>query len=66
MIIYLHVGPYSTEVNLVFGGEGSYTGDFERLMKEGSLLGNSKQSSEMGVYFHRGPTFGEHGWAFLY
>ena len=24
-----------------------------------------KQGSEMGVYFHRGPTFGEHGWAFL-
>jgi len=42
MIIYLHVGPYSTEGNLVFGGEGSYTGDFERWMKEGSLLGNSK------------------------
>ena len=24
-----------------------------------------KQCSEMGVFFHRGPTFGEHGWAFL-
>ena len=35
-------GPYSTEGNLVFGGVDSYTGDFERWMKEGSLLGNSK------------------------
>ena len=51
----------------MFGG-GSYTGDFERWVKEGSLLGKSryvKQGSEMGVYFRRGPTFGEHGWAFL-
>ena len=24
-----------------------------------------KQGSEMGVYFRRGPTLGEHGWAFL-
>jgi len=24
-----------------------------------------KQGSEMGVYFLRGPTFGEHGWTFL-
>jgi len=21
-----------------------------------------KQGSEVGIYFHRGPTFGEHGW----
>jgi len=39
-------------------------------MDEGRLLYWStlryvKQGSEMGVYFHRGPTFGEHGWAFL-
>jgi len=25
----------------------------------------AKHGLEMGVYFHRGPTFGEHGWAFL-
>jgi hypothetical protein len=24
-----------------------------------------KQGSGMGIYFHRGPAFGEHGWAFL-
>jgi len=24
-----------------------------------------KQGSETVVYFRRGPTFGEHGWAFL-
>jgi len=24
-----------------------------------------KQGSEMGDYFRRGPTFGEHGWAFF-
>ena len=31
----------------------------------GELLRYVKQGSEMGVYFRRGPTFGEHGWAFL-
>jgi len=25
-----------------------------------------KQGSDMGAYFHRGLTSGEHGWAFLY
>ena len=54
----------------MFGrGGGSYTGDFERWMEGGlfywGTLGYVKQGSEMGVYFHRGPTFGEHGWAFL-
>ena len=39
-------------------------------MDEGGLLywgtlRNVKQGSEMDVYFHRGPTFGEHGWVFL-
>ena len=36
--------------------EGSFTGDHKRYVKQGS---------EMGVCFHRGPTFGEHGGAFL-
>ena len=39
---YGHLSPCSTEGNLVFGGGASYTGDFERWMKEGSLLGSSK------------------------
>jgi len=48
------------------GGGGSYTGDFERWMKEGSLVGNFvKQGLEMGIYFHKGLTFGEHGGAVL-
>jgi len=39
-------------------------------MNEGGLLywetlRYVKQGSEMGVYFHRGSAFGEHGWAFL-
>jgi hypothetical protein len=32
-------------------GEGSFTGDPKRYIKQGL---------EMGVCFHRGPTFGEH------
>ena len=40
--ISAHGGPYSTKENLVFEGGGSFTGDFERWMKKGSLLGNSK------------------------
>jgi len=36
--------------------EGSFTGDPERYVKRGS---------EMGVCFHRGPAFGEHGGALL-
>jgi len=41
-----------------------------RKMDEGGLLywgtlRYVKQDSEMGVYCHRGPIFGEHGWAFL-
>ena len=39
--ISLHGGPVSSEGNLVFGGGGSYTGDFDRLMKEGSSGGAS-------------------------
>jgi hypothetical protein len=43
--------------------------DFERWMKEGSFTGETlryvKQGSEMAVYFHTGPGFGEHRWAFL-
>jgi len=31
----------------------------------GGALRYVKQSSEMGVFFCRGPTFGEYGWAFL-
>jgi len=31
----------------------------------GELLRYVKQGSEMGTHFCRGPTFGEHGWAFL-
>jgi len=31
----------------------------------GELLRYVKQDSEMGAFFRRGPTFGEHGWAFL-
>ena len=38
----LHRGSYSTEGNLVFGGGGSYAGDFAKWMKEGSLLWNSR------------------------
>ena len=38
MGISLHRGSYSAEGNLVSGG-GSYTGDFERWMKEGSFTG---------------------------
>jgi len=39
-------------------------------MGEGGLLywrtlRYAKQGSDMRVYFHRGPTFGEHGWGFL-
>jgi len=39
-------------------------------MDEGELLYRGtlrylKQGSEMGVYVQKGPTFGEHGWAFL-
>jgi len=39
-------------------------------MDEGGLLywgtlRYVKQGSDMGAYFHRGPTSGEHGWAFL-
>ena len=39
-------------------------------MDEGGLLywgtvRYIKQGSEMGIYFHRGPTLGEHVWAFL-
>ena len=39
-------------------------------MDEGGLLNGGtlryvKQGSEMGVYFRRGPTFGELGWAFF-
>jgi len=36
--------------------EGSFSGEPERYVK---------QSSEMGVCFHRGPVFGEHGGALL-
>ena len=36
--------------------EGSFTGDAERYVKQGS---------EMCVCFHRGPAFGEHGGALL-
>jgi hypothetical protein len=36
--------------------EGSFTGDLERCVKQGS---------EMGVCFHRGPAFVEHGGALL-
>jgi hypothetical protein len=36
--------------------EGSFTGDPERYVKQGS---------EMGVCFHRGPTFGEQGGTLL-
>jgi len=36
--------------------EGSFTGDPERYAKQGS---------EMGVCFHRGTAFGEHGEALL-
>ena len=37
-------------------------------MDEGGLLcwgtlRYTKQGSEMGIYFIRGPTFGDHGWA---
>ena len=39
-------------------------------MDEGGLLywgtlRYVRQGSEMGVYFHRGSTYGEHGWVFL-
>jgi hypothetical protein len=37
-------------------GEGCFTGDPEKYVKQGS---------EMGVCFHRDPTFREHGGAFL-
>ena len=51
----------------VWGG-GSYTGLLK--MDEGGplywgTLRYVKQGSEMGIYFHRGPAFGEHGQAFL-
>jgi hypothetical protein len=36
--------------------EGSFAGDPERYVKQGS---------EMGICFHRGPAFGEHGGALL-
>jgi hypothetical protein len=36
--------------------EGSFTGDLERYVKQGS---------EMGTCFHRGPAFGEHGGVLL-
>ena len=36
--------------------EDSFTGDCKRYVKQGS---------EMGVYFHMGPAFGEHGGALL-
>jgi len=38
--------------------------DEGRLLYWGTLR-YVKQGSEIGVYFHRGPTFGERGWAFL-
>ena len=68
MDLSLHRGPLITEWNLCLGGRLVYRE--LRKMDEGGLLycGNLryvKQGSEMGVYFHRGPTFGEHGWAFL-
>jgi len=31
----------------------------------GGTLRYVKQGPEVGVYFHSGPAFGEHGWAFL-
>jgi len=37
-------------------GEGSFTGDPKRYIKQGL---------EMGIGFQRGPTFGEHGGALL-
>jgi len=37
--------------------EGSFTGDPERYVKQGS---------EMGICFHRGPAFGEQGGALLF
>jgi len=51
----------------VFGRRLVYRG-FERWMKEDFYWGTLryvKQGLEMGVFFCRGPTFGEHGWAFL-
>ena len=67
MGVSLHRGPCSTEGNLVFGGRLIYWGLGK--MDEGGLLtgelGYIKQGSEMGVFFCRGPTFGEHGLAFL-
>jgi len=59
---YGHLSPG----NLRLGGD-SYTGDFERWMKEGSFTGELvKQGLEMGVHLHMDPTSGEHGWALLY
>jgi len=50
----------------VFGGRLIYWGLGK--MDEGGLLtgelGYIKQGSEMGVFFCRDPTFGEHRWAF--
>jgi len=37
-------------------GEGSFTGDPDRYVK---------QASDMGVCFDKGPAFGEHGGALL-
>jgi len=37
------MGPYGTEGNLYLGGEGggSYTGDFEKWLKEGYFTGET-------------------------
>ena len=67
MGISLHRGPYSTEGNLVFGGEARIPGTLKDRWRAPywETLRYVKQGLEMGVYFHRGPTFGEHGWVFL-
>ena len=49
------------------GGRLEYRGLW-KMDEGGSLLVSLryvKQGSEMGVFFGRGPTFAEHGWAFL-
>jgi len=45
--------------------EGFHEGDLEGSSFTGDPKRYVKQGSEMGICFHRGPTFGEHGRVFL-